>query len=210
MLSKFLIFGTTKTNFFSNMYSVSPKLSAFHGTYPENVDGILENNFFETEEKTWLGNGVYFFLDGIGTLSPAAYAKQYAIDKAWDKANKQHIHTHYAVLEAIIKVNDNKLLNLTIPDGTKLFNEFRDLHITNIAKIGKAIAGFYYDSDVLAEMQRVLGIEFVKSNLYIKFANQRILRYSSIVPNVTVLVVRNPLKNIQKTTINLIEKGEII
>jgi hypothetical protein len=191
------------------MYSVSPKLSAFHGTYPENIDGILENNFYETKEKTWLGDGVYFFIEGIGALAPAVYAKQFAIDQAWDKASQMYSRTHYAVLQTTIKINDNKLLNLTIPEGNKLFNEFRDLHIANIAKIGKAIAGFYYDSDVLAEMQRVLGIEFVKSNLYIKFANQRITRFESKVPNVTVLVVRNPLKNIQKTTINLIEKGEI-
>lgn len=192
------------------MYSVSPKLSAFHGTYPENIDGIIENNFYETKEKTWLGDGVYFFIDGIGALAPASYAKQFAIDQAWDKASQMYNRTHYAVLETTIKVNDNKLLNLTVPDGNRLFNEYRDNLIRKFEEAGKAIAGIYYDSDVLAEMRYDLEFEFVQSNLFIKFANQRKGRFETKVPNVTVLVVSNPAKNIHKSTIKLIEKGEII
>ena len=61
------------------MYTVSPKITGYHGTYPENIGGILENNFFETlNHKIWLGDGAYFFVDGIGTLPPEEYARMFA------------------------------------------------------------------------------------------------------------------------------------
>lgn len=192
------------------MYSVSPKITGYHGTYPENIDGIIENNFFETtNHRTWLGDGVYFFVEGIGTLHSGEYARMFAIDQCWDKEAQAYLKGHYCVLEATIKINDNKFLNLTEAKGNKLFNEFRDQAIKKIEEGGKAIVGEYRDTDILTVMKDTLGIEFVKSNVYIKFAIQRIKRFESIIPNVTVLVVNNPTKNIHKLSIKETKKGDI-
>lgn len=58
-------------------------------------------------------------------------------------------------------------------------------------------------------MRDSVGIELVKSNVYIKFAIQRIAKIDSRIPNVTIFVVNNPTKNIQKPSIKEIYKGEI-
>ena len=83
---------------------------------------------------------------------------------------------------------------------------FRDRVISSIEFIGKKPVTPYRDVDVFKVMRQELGIEFVKSNLYIKFALQRICRFESNIPNVTVLVVNNPTKNIQKPSIQVILK----
>lgn len=193
------------------IYTKSPKITGFHGTYTKNIEGILNNNFIESKNHDiWLGDGVYFFVEGIGTLHPSEYAMQFAKDQCWDNTEKKHTQDEYCVLEALIKINDNNFLNLTEEKGTRLFNEFRDMIISKIWENGKRIAqGEYRDSDVLKIMREELKIEFVKSNVYIKFAAQRIGKMYSNIPNVTVLTVNNPPKNIQKSSIKVIKKGEI-
>ena len=192
------------------MYSVSPKITGFHGTYPENATGIKEMNFNETKNHdVWLGDGAYFFVDGIGALPPEEYARMFAIDQCWDKKLSAYSKSKYCVLEAVIKINDNKYLNLTDSKGAKLFNEYRDNLITKISESGKVVVGEYKDTDVLSTLRETLGIEFVKSHVYIKFAIQRVKRFESKIPNVTVLVVNNPSKNIHKATIKELKEGDI-
>lgn len=118
-------------------------------------------------------------------------------------------YKEFSVLEAIIKINDNKMLNLTLPQGKKLFNEYRKRSLDKFAEAGKEIIGRFLDSDILDEMRKDLGIDFVLSDLYIRFAIQRKERLESKVPNVTVLVVRNPSNHIHRTTIKEILKGDI-
>lgn len=193
------------------MYSPSPKIIAYHGTYTEKTCSIIENNFFESKDHSiWLGDGVYFFIDGIGSQHPSDYAEQFAKDQAWDNIAKAYQKQKFSVLEAIVKINENKFLNLTDSKGAKLFNEFRDRAIELIAESGKTIVGnSYNDTDILKIMREELEIEFVKSDVYIKFAIQRVKKFQSIIPNVTVLVVNNPAKNIHKSTIKEIKKGDI-
>ncbi len=101
------------------------------------------------------------------------------------------------------------MLNLTLPQGKKLFNEYRKRSLDKFAEAGKEIIGRFLDSDILDEMRKDLGIDFVLSDLYIRFAIQRKERLESKVPNVTVLVVRNPSNHIHRTTIKEILKGDI-
>ena len=190
-------------------YSTSPKQIGYHGTYPENVESIRVNNFFESEALTWLGVGVYFFVEGINTLPCSDYARLWAIDNCWDKSLQKYSREEFSVLEATIKINNNKMLDLTVGLGKKLFNEYREKTIRKFTKGGQELVGKFLDSDVLEEMRNDLEIDFVQSDLYIKFAVQRQKRLESIVPNVTVLVVRNPSTHIHKTTIKEIKKGSI-
>lgn len=192
------------------LYSISPRIKAYHGTYTENLDSILKNNFLETlNHKMWLGNGIYFFTEGIGSDHPSLYAEQFAIDQCYDSTKKVYTRDMFCVLEVPIKINENKYLNLTEEKGSKLFNEFRDRLVKKIFESGRTIVGDFLDYDILNIMRESLGIEFVKSNLYIKFAAQRILQIKSTIPNVTVLVVNNPIKNIQRSSIKEIKRGNI-
>ena len=48
-------------------------MKAFHGTTHESAKGVLANGFaYSSGNEHWLGDGVYFFVDGMG----------YAPDKA--------------------------------------------------------------------------------------------------------------------------------
>lgn len=187
------------------------KIIGFHGTYPENVDSILTNNFYESKNHDiWLGDGVYFFVDGIGAFEPSEYAKQYAIDNCYNKYERKHSKKEVCVLETLININNNTYLDLTEVIGLQLFNAFRKNAISIIEQSGKKpISGDYKDADVFKVMRDELRIEFVKSNVYIRFAMQRIARFESRIPNVTILVVNNPTKNIDKGTTKVIQKEEI-
>jgi hypothetical protein len=192
------------------MYQIAAKTIGYHGTYPENLDSILEHNFFETTNHSiWLGDGVYFFVDGVGDLPPLEYAKSFAIDQCYNSELRKHEKTEVSVLQASIKVNNDKLLDLTIIDGHKLFNKFRLGIIQQIESSGKTLKGQYKDSDVFKIMEEKIGIEFVKADVYIKFAVQRIGRFESIIPNVTIFKVRNAKKNIQKPSIKEVYRGVI-
>lgn len=192
-------------------YSPNQKEKGFHGTYPEYVDSILTNNFKESlEHDIWVGDGVYFFVDGIGAFPPQDYARQFAIDNCYDRDKKMYTRDRICVLEAIVKINSDKFLDLTENTGSQLFNTFRKRTIAIIEKSGKTPIGEYKDADVFKIMREELGIEFVKSNVYIRFAVQRRARFESRIPNVTILVVNNPAKNIQKPTIKVVHEGGII
>jgi len=192
------------------VYKEKTKIIGYHGTASGNVESIINNNFKEPEiHDIWLGRGVYFFVDGIGIETPLEYAKHYAKDSCWNNSEKKYNSEKISVIEAVVKVNDDKFLDLTIDNGSKLFNEYRSRTITGIEASGKKIVGQYNDADIFKFMREDLGIEFVKSNVYIKFAVQRIGFMESRIPNVTIFVVNNPLKNIQKQSIKEVYKGDV-
>jgi hypothetical protein len=193
------------------MYTVSEKISCYHGTYPENIDGIINENFKESiNHDIWIGDGVYFFVDGIGEESPVENASQYAIDNCYDKTKKDYLKDEICVLEAKVKLNNLKYLDLTQTNGLKLFNSFRSNYIKNIEKSGKYLAtNDYKDADIFKIMREELEIEFVKSDVYIRFASQRKARFDSRIPNVTIFVVNNPKKNIIKPTIKVIYRKAV-
>jgi hypothetical protein len=192
------------------VYKANPKITGYHGTYPEHVVSISQDNFRESiNHDIWLGDGVYFFIQGINSEPLTEYAKQFAIDQCYDSKTKNHTKEEICVLEATIKINPDKFLDLTQNDGNQLFNNFRDQVISKIKSSGKHPVGQYRDSDIFKIMREVLGIEFVKANVYIRFAIQRHERFRSNIPNVTILAVNNPSKNIQRQSIKQIYRGGI-
>lgn len=183
------------------MYNQNTKIIGYHGTLAVNVPGIIENNFKESNpHKEWYGDGVYFFVDGFGHTLPVDSATQFAIDQRKDSNHE------IAVLSAAIKVNNDKMLDLTQFEGIKLFNEFRNKVLSKFAQVGKIPKSELLDYDILNSMRKNLGIEFVKGYVYIRFAIQREKEIRSVVPNVAIFVVNNPVKNIQKPSIKLILK----
>lgn len=167
-----------------------------HGTYEKNVDSIIANGFRESEDHNeWFGDGVYFFVPGLN--EPIASAKQYAEDTR--QRDKSEDAT--SVMEATINVNNDSFLDLTQYDGLQLFNTYRDEVLAKIELIGKKPSSTFEDHDLIKNMRKELGIEFVKGNVYIRFGIQRMARLQSRIPNVTIFVVNNPEENIKKTSI---------
>lgn len=173
------------------------KILGHHGTSVNNVESIQINNFRESvDHEQWYGDGVYFFVDGLA--DPADSAFQFIRDNnRRDKKEEDEI----AVLEAEVNVNNDFFLDLTQNDGLQLINSYRDELIAKIETVGRKPTTYFQDHDLIKSMRKELGIEFVKGNVYIRFGIQRDKGFRSIIPNVTIFVVGNPQKNIDKASI---------
>jgi hypothetical protein len=168
-----------------------------HGTYEKNVDSIVENGFWESEDHNqWFGDGVYFFVPGLN--EPITSAKQYAEDTR----QRDNSGDPTCVMEATVNVNNDSFLDLTQNDGLQLFNSYRDEVLAKIELIGKKPSSVFGDHDLMKNMRKELGIEFVKGNVYIRFGVQRSdSAFRSVIPNVTIFVVNNSETNIEKASI---------
>lgn len=193
------------------MYKTNLKVIGHHGTYSSNVSSILDKNFMESSNHLyWFGDGVYFFIEGVSVESSEELAKEYKTDEIRRDHQKEAGRIiELSVLQATIRVNDDVFLDLTVPNGNKLFNKFRNEVIKTISFSGKKPTIPYNDYDIFNLMRKKLGIEFIKADVYIQFNNQRKGNFKSNVPNVTIFVVNNPLKNIQKPSIKEVFKGGV-
>lgn len=167
-----------------------------HGTYLENLDSILRNNFFETKDHNeWLGDGVYFFVKSYWDSSIDS-AKNFALDERY-REKGMLADDEVCVVEANILVDHNKFLNLDISEGVELFNYFRAELWAKIEDAGKKPTTPLLDCDILMKIRKEIGIEFVKKSVFIKFGAQRKRGFIvSSIPNVTIFVVNNPIENI--------------
>lgn len=183
----------------------------FHGTDNSLKENILSLNFLESKGKGhWLGNGVYFFInDGIDN-NPIFNAREWAKAEAWDNDIKKHKYLNYVVLKAKVEIKEELYLDLTTNDGLRMLNHCRDNYIEKIKSAGKKInKKTITDDHIIEKMKRDFDFEFVKNNFYIKFREGRKAGLISRLPNVTVLSVSNPEKNILIDYIEVIEEGEI-
>jgi len=188
-------------------YKISPKITGYHGTALENAESIKSQNFKETVNHTkWYGDGVYFFIDGVGVEPPMESAYQFCLDQRSGLQSPER--EKVCVIEAVIKVNQQKLLDLTLPSGNQLFNAFKKNVMDSFALSGKRPNKEVNDYHIFQDMRKTLGIEFVKGNVYIQFGLQRDLNLTSKVPNVTIFVVNKPLININKPSLKVVKGGK--
>ncbi len=187
----------------------------YHGTNAESVESIQQNNFKESRgEHHWLGEGVYFFIEGISS-SPFKDAKEWAIASAWNNDKKCHDYKRYAVLKAAIKFNQNELWDLTTDDGQKQFNYIRENYIretihNRLKKEGRRIRNEdNIDAAVIDHAKKTMGFKIIKADLYIKFTFERIQRIVSRFANTRVLAVSDPDNHIDKTSIELRFSGNV-
>lgn len=187
------------------------KIIGYHGTDAKNEDSILKNNFEESSgEHQQLGNGVYFFIEKIFN-PPDIDAKNWAIVNSWDNIKKTNKYSNYIVLEAEIKLNENSFLDLDTEEGLEIFNIVRNaiLEKIKIAK-KKKLKNDLSDSAIIEEIKKRTKIEIVKKRMYSKLTPyERKSNFFSRIPNVSILVVSSPIKNINKHTIKIKNKGEI-
>ncbi|WP_282638105.1 hypothetical protein [Sphingobacterium thalpophilum] len=182
-----------------------------HGTNFDCIDSIREKNFNEsTGADEWLGDGAYFFVDGCNSEKIEVLAEKWAIANSWDNEIGSYNCSHAACFNVDINVDDDKLLDLTVTNGKKLLNQYRD-HVKQKLKETKRIKikNELTDQSVLKMMKRRLGLEAVKGDFYIKFTFERKKRIESRFPNCTIIAVNNTQKNIDVTTIRNIKKIEL-
>ncbi|TAD99666.1 MAG: hypothetical protein EAZ97_08140 [Bacteroidetes bacterium] len=189
------------------------KIVAYHGTATKNEQSIIENGFSlstGTENEGWLGDGVYFFCEGVPP-EPFVSAKKWAIVEAWDNKNYVYKYSDYSILEAIISVEPNYFLDLTTKDGLEIFNYLRDKYVENTRKAKrKLISGDYKDGHIINDaVENEISPDFkvVRGNFYIKLTKEeRIYNLQFRTPNCTILAVRdaNCIKDIA-----IFEQGNI-
>jgi hypothetical protein len=181
------------------------RFTGWHGTDEKNVEEILKNNFQESPgEDHWLGEGVYFFTNGVG--NPEEHAQNWAKSEAHKRRNSR-----FAVLKADIAVNDDAVLDLRENQGLELFNKHRSYVLNQIRRTGRRFRGgkVYCDGKVIEHMKKITDLEVIVMNMYVRFLQDRIEKIPSLIPNCTFLCVSNPNENINQDTIKVVFRGNI-
>lgn len=177
----------------------------YHGTNQANVSNILINGFKPSAgKKEWYGRGIYFFIDGINSISVDHLAEQWAKDQAFDKKEKTLNYSRFAVIEAIITTNDDSTIDFRDDATQKRVNNVRDF----VKKLCHTSKVQFSDDEVWEYMKQKFGIKAVITNSYIKFGEDRRKRISSRINNCTFISVFND-DLIDKDSIKLIREGDI-
>jgi hypothetical protein len=183
------------------------QFNGFHGTSTSAAKQIVSSNYeASVGDDEWLGNGVYFFVNGISS-KPEEQAKKWSIAEAWDKDKQVYKYKNYCVINSVIEVDEENFIDLTKEEGVEILTYLAECFEKKLKKIGKRfnpVDGLLIN---LAREEGILPIDVVKGNFYIKFAKERIKRITLRTSNCTICTVYEPSKNI--TNSNIIEIGDI-
>ena len=100
-------------------------LIGYHATTKEGSKEILTNGFEISKSKKdnleWLGDGIYFWEDDY-------YAVQWnIIDMETNHTNKNKKNLEeYEIIKSIIKVRKTKLFEISSPEGSIIYREFKE------------------------------------------------------------------------------------
>lgn len=179
-----------------------------HGTDSSSANSILASNFsISVGDAEWLGDGVYFFVDGLNS-DTTTLAMNWATCEAWDKVSRTRKYKNYAVIESEIQVEEEEFLDLTVKEGVEVLEYLTEKYLDKLRSIGKKLS--FYDGVLLnlARNEKVFPLEVVKGNFYIKFEQARIYRINLRTNNCTICSVYNPSKILSNNSI--IKVGEIL
>lgn len=99
-------------------------MTGYHATKKMNEKNILKDGFKISNSNNfhhWLGNGIYFWEDSY-------YAVEWNIIDLEKNGvlTQKNILEQYTILEATIKAEKNKVINLSSPKGTIIFEKFKE------------------------------------------------------------------------------------
>ncbi|WP_246124856.1 hypothetical protein [Algibacter pacificus] len=115
------------------------KFKGYHGTSISSAKEILKSNYdLSIGDKEWLGNGVYFFIEGISS-KPNGQAKNWAIAQSWDNVNKKNKYKEYCVIKSNIEVSEHNLLDLTKEEGVNVLEYLLECFEKKIQNINKKL-----------------------------------------------------------------------
>ena len=157
-----------------------------HGTNKDNVPSIKKNGFYSSKGlHHWCGEGVYFFIQGINENSIDFLAEQWAKDQAYDKTNKTFKYKEYAVIEAFVHSNEERILDLRSEENLIKVNEVRKI----LEKMCSSKGYKMNDYRIWEYMKNKFDIDIVIHNVYIKFGKNRRQNIESFIPNCTIMSV---------------------
>lgn len=174
------------------------KFDGYHGTSYKNASIIVESDYKRSlGDDEWLGDGVYFFINGLST-KPKEQAKKWAIAQAWDKTRKKHSYKEYGIIKSVIEVDEDNFLDLTNEEGIEflqyLIKRFRNKLNNKFKNLEGSIIN-------LARGEKFALIDVVKGNFYIKFAEERKKNINLRTNNCTICTVYDVKSVIQSKQI---------
>jgi hypothetical protein len=174
-------------------------IEGFHGTSYENAKKIILDDFkLSIGRAEWLGDGVYFFANGI-SVKPSIQAEKWSITQSWNKSIKNYSYKRYSVLKCQIEVDEDNFLDLTTSDGVEILEYIIENHRTKLKEITKKfdyIEGFVVN---FARGENILQIDVAKGNFYIKLTKEeRLSKFNRRTPNCTICSVYNSEETIVK------------
>lgn len=176
-----------------------------HGTNATYIDDILKNGFRpSTGESHWCGEGVYFFIEGVNSVSIDKLAEQWSRDQSWDKKLKKNKYTTYAILESEVFCCAESLIDLRKCEDLKKINVVRDRINDFCLTSGKKMN----DHEIWNFMKNKFDIKVVINNVYIQFGDERVKNIKSRINNCTIMSVLVS-SILAKENIKLIRKGDI-
>lgn len=183
------------------------QFDGYHGTSNESANKIILAGFqLSYGDAEWLGDGVYFFLEGL-SKTPNLQAEQWAEAQSWDKSSKRRKYTKLSVIKSNITVEEDNFLDLTTPDGVEILNYLTEKFVSKITECKRSLK--YVDGLLinLARGEGVIPVDVAKGNFYIKFAKERIIGINRRTANSTISAVYDPMKSL--TALSLISTKEI-
>ncbi|MEI9692543.1 hypothetical protein V5074_05265 [Atlantibacter hermannii] len=185
------------------------EFEGFHGTDFNKKQSILERNFsVSASEDEWLGTGAYFFIEGIS--DPQLDARYWAKLQAYDKETKSNRYDKYAVIKAIIKVEN--VLRLDQQEGLIAYNRFRTylLEKMKAERIRPKIGAIRNDCEVCNHILQNSDFEAIVNFEYIKLDEwSRVKKYSSRIPTCKIMSVKEPKTSIDVKGVTVVERGRI-
>lgn len=185
---------------------------AYHGTSKANAENIKLVGFEPSVGiEHWLGDGVYFFVEGYVCSTPLIKAIDWSKAEAWDNKSKTYRYKEGAAISVNIEVfSEKEFLDLTTKEGMDLFNYIRDQYVKKIEAADKKLKQkdrvntFYRDGDIINEARRdlKLPLNVIKGAFFTPFKIERTLQIDCRVPNCIILVV-NKIDIIKKETIKI-------
>ena len=160
---------------------------AYHGTTTDSAKSIISNGFVNSMgNEHWLGDGTYFFVEGIGYL-PDKAAELWAEYRAFKQ------HTQFcSLIKSRIEVDDDKVLDLSTYEGIQIVNYIQRKCVQKLASIGRGVGfvdGFLIN---FAREEMELEIDVVKGNEYIQLEeSDRKYNIRRRVSNCTICAVYN-------------------
>ena len=188
-------------------------IKGHHGTDIDSCEEILNTNYKKSRgDQHWLGDGVYFFVEGIARKT-IELAEKWAEAQSWDNDNKKYKYTSFSVIESDIAVEEDRFLDLTTADGVEVLSFLKEKFLKTIENRRRRKNKNLrqpYDGELinLAREDGVLHLEVVKGNFYIKFKEERIKDINFRTNNCTICTVYNPEKNIKSKKV--VKTGKIL
>lgn len=172
----------------------------YHGTSYEAWEGIRRSSYnLSYGDEHWVGDGVYFFINGIYSDSPSSDAESWAVLQAYNPKTKNNDYTEYAILKSNIS-DDIKIWDLSSEEGASLFRMVKNHIYNKISGLNKKIKNHPADGLLINFAFTEPGMKdnfkdsfnAVKNDIYIKLTrNERYRNIRWLQPNCTIIAVRD-------------------